>query len=631
MKKLLLFLLAGIIAAGCFAGCGGNKNPDDNKDPDDNGGGNEQATVSEYFSLNHESLLLSVGKSEQLFAFYHDRDQQVLWKSSDDSVVSVNADGFITALKIGRATITATFGKYSGACEITVVGQEYSPVLTLSHEKVSVFAGDRFEVSATLTIGGKEIDETLAWTSSDESVASVSDGVITGKKAGTAIVTVSAAYGKVSVSEQIEIKVVAGSIFFVKDTNVKIAVASISGEATETVLSTVFINKDGDVENKAVVWNSSDTTVATVDQDGRVVAVKAGDVRISAICDDGGVTRTAWTDVKVYKAEVSEVKNAGDAEVGADDKISVALSAVGYSGTNGETVKATFGKKTFDGVISGDEIVITTDGEIYGDYVVAFELTDRIVKANLHVTSKFVSFKANIYVKENGSYVLKKSNETFNVYYGDDLLNEVMSFGKDYVINTADSDELKISADGTSVLDLYYETGVPIARTGGAGYFFAVSEKGELGNKGVSIEKLENFASLRDVYMVTNNVRRTYIKVAGIDAATAKAAGYSYISFKLYYKGSPNVVGNHLNTDNPAGTLFSFHASWEMSKDTVKEYVSLYNAAGGAASNTNAGTWTTVKVSVDKLLSNGNNVKTMEFHIGCEQGASFYIQGATLE
>jgi len=69
--------------------------------------------------------------------------------------------------------------------------------LTLSEEAISLKAGEMTAVTATLVVPDGT-DKTVSWKSSDEKVATVSDGIITGLKAGVAVITATAADGKCS-------------------------------------------------------------------------------------------------------------------------------------------------------------------------------------------------------------------------------------------------------------------------------------------------------------------------------------------------------------------------------------------------------------------------------------------------
>ncbi|MDE6693244.1 MAG: Ig-like domain-containing protein, partial [Muribaculaceae bacterium] len=85
-------------------------------------------------TLNHSSLALNVGASASLTANVapdNTTDKTVTWKSSNPAVASVDANGTVKALSAGDATITASCGKVSASCSVTVTNVEATSV-TLS-------------------------------------------------------------------------------------------------------------------------------------------------------------------------------------------------------------------------------------------------------------------------------------------------------------------------------------------------------------------------------------------------------------------------------------------------------------------------------------------------------------------
>lgn len=88
-------------------------------------------------SLNKSSLSLNPGGTYKLVATVkpsNATNKNVTWKSSDTSVVKVDSNGKITALKVGKATITVTTkdGQYIATCNVTVKAKadSYSVVFT---------------------------------------------------------------------------------------------------------------------------------------------------------------------------------------------------------------------------------------------------------------------------------------------------------------------------------------------------------------------------------------------------------------------------------------------------------------------------------------------------------------------
>lgn len=110
--------------------------------------------------------------------------------SSDENVVTVDADGKIVAVNNGTATVTVTLGAFSATVSVKV-GDETT--VSFKDAKVEVVVGK----SKKLTVNVNPQDTALAFTSSDESIVTVdAEGNITGNKVGTAIVTVTTADGK---------------------------------------------------------------------------------------------------------------------------------------------------------------------------------------------------------------------------------------------------------------------------------------------------------------------------------------------------------------------------------------------------------------------------------------------------
>ena len=116
------------------------------------------------------------------------------WASSDESVVRVE-DGVVTALRAGSATVTAASpnGK-TAVCKIEVSAAGVESV-ALNYRTVLLDAGKTFKLSATVT-PADAADAAVTWTSSDEAVVTVRDGLVTAVSAGKATITASTANGK---------------------------------------------------------------------------------------------------------------------------------------------------------------------------------------------------------------------------------------------------------------------------------------------------------------------------------------------------------------------------------------------------------------------------------------------------
>lgn len=128
---------------------------------------------------------------------------ELVYEVSDNTVVSV-ADGVITALKAGVATITAKVGDVISN-EVTItVKNPAATAIAIAADKTELEVSQTAKITPTVTPA--EYDGTLVYVVSDNTVVSVSaDGVITALKAGTA--TITAKIGDELVSNEITVTV----------------------------------------------------------------------------------------------------------------------------------------------------------------------------------------------------------------------------------------------------------------------------------------------------------------------------------------------------------------------------------------------------------------------------------------
>lgn len=116
--------------------------------------------------------------------------QTVFWSTSNNNVATVS-NGKITAVNPGTAIITASMTyngeTYSASCDVTV--KEVS--VKLDQTSKTVYQTDEFILTATATPSG----QTISWSSSDSSIAKVTNGKVTAVNPGTAKITASFVYG----------------------------------------------------------------------------------------------------------------------------------------------------------------------------------------------------------------------------------------------------------------------------------------------------------------------------------------------------------------------------------------------------------------------------------------------------
>ncbi len=191
-KTIALIALAAVVAiAGALLIFGGTGNSDN---------GSADVTVS----LDKSVIEMEAGEIVTVSASVSPSgwNGTVAWTSSDAFVATVS-DGKVTAVSAGNATIKAKAGSSEASCLVTVKATSSS--IVLSQTSLSMTVGEE----ATLKVESSASGQGVAWASSDPSVATVSEGVVTALSAGTAVITATSGSDSVTcrvtvVSEPVE-------------------------------------------------------------------------------------------------------------------------------------------------------------------------------------------------------------------------------------------------------------------------------------------------------------------------------------------------------------------------------------------------------------------------------------------
>ena len=246
-------------------------------------------------TLNENTLALTVGRSETLTATVlpdNAADKNVTWVSSDSEVATVDANGKVTAVKAGNATITVSVDSnpaLTDTCEVTVTDQTYSVTgVALAPDKAVMYVGDTKNLTVEFT-PSNATNKNVTWKSSDEAVATVVDGVVTAVGKGTATITVTTEDGGFTATCEITVKIPVSSV-----TLNPTSTALVVGDTKQLTASVEPENAD----DSTVVWSSSNAKVTTVDQNGLVTAVGVGTTTITATAGDKSATCTVTVTAK---------------------------------------------------------------------------------------------------------------------------------------------------------------------------------------------------------------------------------------------------------------------------------------------------------------------------------------------
>ncbi|KAG4252124.1 hypothetical protein PC116_g329 [Phytophthora cactorum] len=232
-----------------------------------------------------QSLDIRTGESEQitLTATYSDNTNESVsdiaeWSSSDEKVATV-VNGKVTGQNAGTAEITGKVGKQSVTVEVNV---EVVKRIDTDKKQVNLLLNksDKVVLTATYPDGTTRDVTTLAdWSSSNEKIADVLKGTITGYAAGSAVIT--AKYGTKTVTIDVDVD---------RTSNLKIDQQKLFFKLSNTdrskqlKLTAIYPDSsDSDVTNTAV-WTSSNEKVATVYK-GQITAVGQDTARYLDVVD----------------------------------------------------------------------------------------------------------------------------------------------------------------------------------------------------------------------------------------------------------------------------------------------------------------------------------------------------------
>ena len=190
MKKLLSILLVVVLSMAAFVGC------------------NNVTDTPVEITLSETEITLAIGDQHSLTATVTGSEESVTWASSNTSVVKVNKFGQLQVLALGTADITATIGKDSAKCTVTV-----NPVLTADATAITLIAPveglnlgvDLISKKVSYTANPElQAGEELTYASSNDAVAvveeiEVAEGAtelrIVAKSVGSATITATAPNG----------------------------------------------------------------------------------------------------------------------------------------------------------------------------------------------------------------------------------------------------------------------------------------------------------------------------------------------------------------------------------------------------------------------------------------------------
>lgn len=227
-------------------------------------------------------------------------NKNVIWKSSNESVATVDG-GKVTAIAGGEAVITAVSEdneKITAQCKVTV--RQLPEKIELNSESKTLNVGDKYTLIATVK-PDNTFDKSVTFKSGDEKIATVDDkGVVTAVSVGSTTITAVASDGKTAAQLKVKVMVLAEKV------ELSFNELTLEKGAGKIILATV---KPENATEKELTWVSSNEKVATVDKNGKVMAVSGGQAIIKAITTTDNVFAECVVTVKVSSKTISLNEN----------------------------------------------------------------------------------------------------------------------------------------------------------------------------------------------------------------------------------------------------------------------------------------------------------------------------------
>ena len=238
--------------------------------------GNNGDSIKGLEITNSGDITLRVGHSEQLKTKTEPSDTEyaLSYVSADTSVATVSLDGKITGVSDGKTEITVSSGELSDSI-IVIVKKDIIEKLDVSLAALSLDGGEEQKVTAKLTPSDAK-DVSLSWKSADTEVATVDkDGNIKGVNTGETIVTVTDSV--TGLSKDISVTVngleLPDSMEFDKK--------SVTLEVGEVYNSVLKFTPE-DITHTSAIYYTSDSSVASVTNEGVITAKSEGSCTIEA-------------------------------------------------------------------------------------------------------------------------------------------------------------------------------------------------------------------------------------------------------------------------------------------------------------------------------------------------------------
>ena len=200
-------------------------------------------------------------------------NKNITWTSSNTSIARVDEFGTITGISNGEATVTAkTVNGLTKICKVKVVTSPTAISLNKTNAVIDTTTSKNMQLTAVITPASANIYTGITWTSSNDNVVQVNQqGLVKGISNGLATVTAKTENGCTA-----QCRIVVGATI----AGINLAPSNSAIEIEEKLQINATIEPN--TSEETLIWVSSNSKVATVDQNGLVTGKSHGTVTITA-------------------------------------------------------------------------------------------------------------------------------------------------------------------------------------------------------------------------------------------------------------------------------------------------------------------------------------------------------------
>ena len=283
--------------------------------------GCENPTIEENVSLRLNKELISalnIGQTQKLEVTVTpaDADVTLVWASENDAVAVVDEEGNVTGVASGETFISVAADEAVAKCKVVVIASKPDGI-RLDAENLSMEVGKTYKLEVSLTPAGSAASD-MVWASSNKSVATVEDGLVTALAVGQTSITVKCNGGKLAAVCQVTVSEPRPDKVFVTSISMP-SVLELKVGASSVLVPTVLPDN---ADDKSVTFSAEGDCLSVDPQTGKVQALKAGTGKVTAKANDGSGVKAECnvtvisSSTTVETVAITAEGNATDLQVG---------------------------------------------------------------------------------------------------------------------------------------------------------------------------------------------------------------------------------------------------------------------------------------------------------------------------